>query len=33
MAVATFTPVGFYLDLSLDDLIDWAEILKEQNKK
>jgi len=33
MAIATFTPISFYLDLNLDDLIDWAEILKEQNKK
>lgn len=33
MAIATFTPVSFYLDLNLDDLIDWAEILIKQNKK
>lgn len=33
MAIATFTPVNFYLDLNLDDLIDWAEILIKQNKK
>ena len=33
MAMATFTPITFYLGLTIQDMLDYIEIIDEMNKK
>ncbi|WP_289147131.1 hypothetical protein [uncultured Megamonas sp.] len=33
VAMSTFTPISFYLELEIQDLLDYAVIIEEINQK